>query len=166
MERDAKPAPHGIVQALFNKRKVPKLSADISIKEENNSTDNIVVRIKNESTIPAEKVSFIIDIYNIKNVESIYNFNYQDDQLGEKFSMSNNSDQVLVQIINLPIHFKIEHIKKDYLIFVAFWCRDVDFDFKYFTYSPNDKKIITEATYNEGMLLLDELERIYKKSSK
>lgn len=160
LERDAKPAPHGIIQALFDKRRVPSLSADIEIEQIGHSTDKILLRIKNESNIPADKVSFIIDIYNVKNIESAYQFELFEDPLGDKFSMSNHSKQVLVQIISLPIKFKVKHFRKDYLIFVAFWCRDLDFDFKYFTYSPFEKKIVTEATFKNGKLLLDELNRI------
>jgi hypothetical protein len=160
LERDAKPAPHGIVQALFNKRRVPSLSADISIEQNGHNSDNILVRIKNESHIPADKVSFLIDVYNVNKVESTYNFELIRDPLGNKFSMASHTSQVLVQIISLPICFNVQHFGKDYLIFVAFWCRDLDFDFKYFTYSPSEKKIVTEATFKKGKLLLDELNRI------
>lgn len=140
LERDAKPAPHGIVQALFDKRRVPSLSADINIEQIGPNSDKIFVRIKNESHIPADKVSFLIDVYNINNIDSTYKFELFEDPLGNKFSISNHANQVLVQIISLPINFKVEHFGKDYLIFIAFWCRDLDFDFKYFTYSPFDKK--------------------------
>ncbi len=160
LERDAKPAPHGIVQALFDKRRVPSLSAKIDIEEIGSHSDQIFLRIKNESNIPADKVSFIIDIYNVENVVSTHKFELLEDPLGNKFSMSNHAQQVLVQIISLPINFKIQHFGKDYLIFVAFWCRDLDFDFKYFTYSPSEKKIVTEATFKNGESLLDELTRI------
>lgn len=43
LERDAKPAPHGIIQALFNKRRVPLLSTDIAITEINDENDNILI---------------------------------------------------------------------------------------------------------------------------
>lgn len=160
LERDAKPAPHGIIQALFNKRRVPLLSADVTITEIDKQNDKLFIRIKNESQIPADKVSFIIDIYNVADVNSTYKFSLQEDVLGNKFSMSNHTNQVLVQIISLPINLNIKHFDKDYLIFVAFWCRDLDFDFKYFTYSPFEKKIVTEATMKKGRLLIDELKRI------
>jgi hypothetical protein len=160
LERDAKPAPHGIVQALFNKRRVPLLSADISITEIDRRNDKILVSIKNESRIPADKVAFIIDVYNVAEISSTHNFEFHEDVLGNKFSMSNHTNQVLVQIISLPIYLNVRHFNKDYLIFVAFWCRDLDFEFKYFTYSPFEKKIISEGTMTEGKLLADELKRI------
>ncbi|MNQ57922.1 Divergent AAA domain protein [compost metagenome] len=160
LERDAKPAPHGIVQALFNKRRVPSLTADISIEQINQNSDKILVCIKNDSHIPADKVSFLIDIYNVNKVESNHNFEFQRDTLGNKFSMADHAKQVLVQVIGLPVRFDVQHLGKDYLIFVAFWCRDSDFDFKYFTYSPSVKEIVTEATFKKGRKLTDELTRI------
>lgn len=160
LERDAKPAPHGIVQALFNKRRIPSLSVGITIKDVRSHQDNIVVSIKNESSVPAEKVAYIIDVYNVEQVKSNYNFQFTEDTLGNKFCFTGHTEQVLVQVINLPIKFEIQHSGKEYLILVAFWCRDLDFDFKFFTYSPNEKKIVREATFKNGVKLLDELNRI------
>ncbi|GGC94422.1 hypothetical protein GCM10011508_21940 [Flavobacterium lutivivi] len=160
LERDAKPAPHGIIQALFNKRRVPKLSANITITEIDAKNDKIVINIINESQIPADKVAFIIDIYNVANINSQHEFRFYEDLLGNKFSMSSHVKQVLVQIISIPILLNVQHLSKDYLIFVGFWCKDLDFEFKYFTYSPFEKKIVSEGTILEGVLLEHELNRI------
>ncbi|MRX37656.1 hypothetical protein GJU43_00060 [Flavobacterium sp. LC2016-23] len=160
LERDAKPAPHGIVQALFNKRRVPVLSANIDVKDVKSHQDSIVVSIKNESAIPAEKLAYIIDVYNVEQIKSNYNFKLIEDSLGNKFSFTGHTEQVLVQVINVPVKFDIQHSGKDYLIFVAFWCRDLDFDFKFFTYSPTKKEVVIEATLKEGVKLTDELNRI------
>ncbi|MXO03506.1 helix-turn-helix domain-containing protein [Flavobacterium sp. HBTb2-11-1] len=160
LERDAKPAPHGIVQALFNKRRVPSLNADIKVRDIKNYVDAITITIKNESSVPAEKVSFMIEVYNVENIYSDHKILVFDDSLGKKFSLSNQVPQVLVQVIGIPIKFDIRHFNRDYVIFVAFWCRDVDFDFKFFTYRPSEKKIVTEATLKDGMLLQEELKRI------
>lgn len=160
LERDAKPAPHGIIQALFNKRRIPSLNADIVIANLRSNVDSIVVSIKNESYIPAEKVSYMIEVYNIEDVQAEYKFSAIKDVLGNKFSITCHVPQVLVQVISIPINFNIIHSGKDYLIFVAFWCRDLDFDFKYFTYSPTEKRIVTEATFKDGILLKEELDRI------
>ncbi len=159
LERDAKPAPHGIIQALFDKRRVPKLDANINIVENSIGSDRITVTIRNESKIPAEKVSFLVDIYNINKLHSKHNFIFFEDSLGDKFSLSDSSSQVLVQIIGLPINFTVEHNLNEYLIFIGFWCRDLDFEFKYFTYSPKTKKII-EGKLDEGPTLIEELNRI------
>ncbi|MCU4188911.1 ATP-binding protein [Flavobacterium sp. HXWNR29] len=159
LERDAKPAPHGIIQALFNKRKLPLLSADITINKLDDYKSDIVVSIRNQSNVPAEKVSFLVDVYNIKFIESLHNFEFIKDSLGDKYSVSNHSNQILVSVINIPIRFKVTHLKKDFLIFIGYWCRDLDFEFQYFTFSPENETMINGSRL-EGPLLLDELKRI------
>lgn len=162
LERDAKPAPHGIVQALFNKRKVPKLIAEIEVTNIDEFTDAVEVVIKNKSNIPADNVSYIIDVYNVDEVESDVGFRFQEDDLMDKFSLIRNSNQVLVQILSFPEVFKVNHKSKEYLIFVGYWCKDLDFDYKYFKYSPKEKSIVSTSSKYEGVLLQDELERIQK----
>lgn len=160
LERDAKPAPHGIVQALFNKRKVPILKPVVKIEPINSTEDTIIIDVKNISTIPAEKVSFIVDIYNIDKIDSKWKFDFIKDSLGDKYSLCINLDQVLVQIISRPVKFSIKHLNKNYLISVAFWSRDLDFDFVYFLYSPEQKSITKEGTLKKGNLFLDELKNL------
>ncbi|OYX83193.1 MAG: hypothetical protein B7Y83_12325, partial [Flavobacteriales bacterium 32-34-25] len=123
-------------------------------------TLGLCIAISGQDNIPAEKVAFIIEIYNVADVNSTHKFQLNEDVLGNKFSMSNHTSQVLVQIISIPINLTVQHFNKDYLIFIGFWCRDLDFEFKYFTYSPLEKKIVTEGTLKEGNLLTDELTRI------
>ncbi|WP_343613314.1 ATP-binding protein [Flavobacterium sp.] len=160
LERDAKPAPHGIVQALFNKRRVPSLLAEISIKNTKSHQDSIVISIKNESSIPAEKVAYIIEVYNVDQIKSNHSFKFVEDPVFNKFCATGHTDQVLVQVISLPIRFDLLHLGKDYIIFVGFWCRELNFDFQFITYSPIEKQIIKEATFKEGEKLIDELYRI------
>ncbi len=159
LERDAKPAPHGIIQALFNKRKLPLLLADITISKLDEYRSDIVLCIRNQSNVPAEKVSFLVDIYNVKFIDSARNFEFVKDSLGDKYSNSGHSDQILVSVINIPIRFKVTHLKKDFLIFIGYWCRDLDFEFQYFTYSPENETMI-KGSRLEGPLLVDELKRI------
>lgn len=159
LERDAKPAPHGIIQALFNKRKLPLLLADITISKLDEHRSDIVLCVRNQSNVPAEKVSFLVDIYNIKFIDSARNFEFVKDSLGDKYFNSGHSDQILVSVINIPIRFKVTHLKKDFLIFIGYWCRDLDFEFQYFTYSPENETMI-KGSRLEGPLLLDELKRI------
>lgn len=164
LEREAKPAPHGIVQALFNKRRLPNINAKFEIKEINENWDTVSVRIQNESPIPADKVSFIIDVFNVEKVESKFTFIPMEDALGKKFSMSNSAKNVLVQIISVSIEFQVQHFGQEYLIMVGYWCKDLDFDFKFISYSPNDRKFISEGYLNKGDLLTKELERINGKT--
>lgn len=163
LEREAKPAPHGLIQALFNKRRFPNLTGEISVQKITSNKDEILIRLMNKSSFPADKVSFIIDVYNINNIESNYKFVYQPDILGDKFSMSEKYDSVLVRVINIPIKFLLEHKESEYVIFIGYWSKDSDFDFNYVTYDPLNEKITAKGTLKDSETLLDEeLKRIRK----
>ncbi len=163
LEREAKPAPHGIVQALFDKRRSPKLLTDITIKKINDFQDNITISIKNKSVYPAEKVSFIVDIHNVENVESKLKFNLIEESIGSKYSMSNQYNQILVQIISIPINLKVTHFGKEYIVLVGYWCKDLDFNFYFETYDPKIKRVVTTGTlYKAETPFTKELERIRK----
>lgn len=164
LEREAKPAPHGIIQALFQKRRIPKLVATIEIKQLSSTTDNVLIRIRNDSTIPADKVSFIIDVYNINSVKSEYSFKGMDDDIGYKFTFSNSAQQVLVRIVSIPIEFIVEHKDDDYVVFVGYWSIDTDFDFQFWSYNPIKKEIVcTDRMDYEKTSFEEEIQRILKK---
>ena len=166
LEREAKPAPHGLVQALFEKRRVPKLRASFKFEKVDECSDNVSVLIKNESSIPADKVSFIIDVYNISGVESDIKFILQHDSLGDKFTMSNKSNQILASVISIPLDFKVIHKSKEYIVFVGYWCKDTDFSFQFMTYNPINVEVVNSGSLKEGgASLLDELKRIEEKNS-
>jgi len=164
LEREAKPAPHGIVQALFQKRRLPKLHADIEIKEIDDYSDNIRISIRNKSNIPAEKVSFLVESYHVRSIESKFDFELiQNDSLGRKFSSNQSTSQILVQVISFPIDFIVLHDKNEYIISVSYWCKDLDFDLQYWTYNPNLKQIVCEDKLNyKKVSLIEEIKRLNK----
>lgn len=163
LERDAKPAPHGLVQALFLKRRLPKLDASINFTRLSDFSDKVIVSVKNNSNIPADKVSLIIDVYNVLNVESDHRVRRLNDTLGLKYSISENAGQVLVQVISMPVEIIVTHEQIEYMVLVGYWCKDTDFDFKFWTYSPTEMKISCEdRMLYDKVIFTDELKRIQK----
>lgn len=160
LERDAKPAPHGIIKALFDKRRVPKLVAELEYKSLEFAKDSIGVRIKNKSNVPADKVAFIVDVYNVERIYSRHTFEDTKESLINKFTLSNNSPNVLVQAITIPIDFEVIHYQRDYIVFIAYWCRDLDFRFNFYIISGKDKKVLEMGSYDEGPNFLDELDKL------
>lgn len=151
MEAEAKPAPHGLVQALFDKRRKPKLSARIQIDPDGKSLDIVTISLINTSNVPADKLSFLVDIYNVYSVETDRNKLLPiSDTLGIKYSFNVSTDKVLVSVISNNINFKIYHYRKPYLIFVGFWCKDADFDFVFWTYDPNNQEIMNEGSLDDA----------------
>jgi len=165
MEREAKPAPHGLIQALFQKRRTPKLDAKISINRMSENIDSININLYNRSKIPADKVSFIVDIYNVVGMtyQNLDTPGIIDEILGQKFSITANASHVLVQVLSLPIDFKVKHKKEEYITVVSYWCIDSNYDFKFWTYDPVNQLIVCEDKFKyENVNLFDEFRRILK----
>jgi len=162
MEREAKPAPHGLVQALFNKRRLPKLDANISIKKENHLSDNISIEINNLSNIPADMVSWTIEVYNVHEIVSEDDFKLKNNPDSTVFMFHTSApNQILVQRISFSNEFQVIHKESEYLIFVGFWSKDLDMDYRYWTLNPEEKKISCEGKMEiEGTKFIDELYRV------
>jgi hypothetical protein len=142
LEREAKPAPHGIIQALFDKRRVPLLKCKINIDSVDDLNSKISINIFNKSNIPAEKVSFTISTFNVNSITSNFNFSKDEEYDLKKFHFSSNVEQILVQVISAGMSFNIEHNDKDFAIMVGYWCKNLDFHYKYIFYSPSTSKAL------------------------
>ena len=71
LEREAKSAPHGIVEALFQKRQKPNLVAKIGFRKKLvNSIANIIIEasLENDSLITAESIGINIDIWGVHKI--------------------------------------------------------------------------------------------------
>lgn len=151
LERDAKLAPHGIVQALFNKRRVPDLSADIKFKKVDYNYDDISIRVQNQSSIPAEKVSILVNIFDVESIECKQNFQHSKDDDLDCFTYSDSLHQILVQIVSMNLNIKVLHRRRPYAVYVAYWCRDLDIQYEYSFYNPETEEIfITGNRINES----------------
>lgn len=148
-ECEAKPAPHGLIKALFDKRRRPTLTAEIDFNFTKGLNCDLTVSFQNASNIPADKVGFLIDVYNVINVKPDDTFTEKDDDLGRKFTMINNTGAVLVRVISANIEFSVVHKpkKENFLVMAAFWSLECDFDYKFWTISPSENKIINEGNF-------------------
>lgn len=131
LETEAKAAPHGLVQALFDKRRKPLLFPDLKTKELDNGIDEVTVSLSNLSSTPAEKVSLIIDVYNCDTLNKDFEIIY-DDSLGPKFSCSLSYDQVLVSVISVTTKFNVTRRNRNYVISVGYWSLNNDFEIIFF----------------------------------
>jgi len=163
LEREAKPAPHGIIEALFNKRKIPKLKVRIQIKKINEHLDELELLLNNVTNVPAEKVSYTVDLINVGKVESEFDFEYLISDIGEKFTMSHHHNSILPEILSLKTNAVVNHFKEEYIVFVAFWCKDVNFDFQFWTYNPLSYEFTSLGSKTEnGMKFLEDAKRLKK----
>ncbi|MDP4265183.1 MAG: ATP-binding protein [Bacteroidota bacterium] len=161
IDSEAKPAPHGLVQALFEKRKKPQLSAVLERNLINIGIDHLEIRIQNTSNTPADKVSFIVEIYNIVRLIDNSNFiSSTEKDFGQKFSASVNSSQVLVRVISIGFDFKLQHRSQKYLVTVCFWSKETDFDSTYFIINPKDGTVTSKHWLDDDAHLLDTIKSL------
>lgn len=160
IDNEAKPAPHGLVQALFEKRNKPQLIAKVDRTLLNIGIDLLNIRIQNLSTIPADKVSFIIDVYNVASITDNNFISSTEEGFGEKYSASINSNQVLVRIISVGHTFKVKTRNKKYLVAIYYWSKDSDFDGTYFVIDPANNTITSKHLLEDDANLLDLVESL------
>lgn len=125
LEREAKGAPHGIVEALFFKRQKAKLKVSGNlVKSKNDNGVKVSTIISNLSPHPTEKVSVSIVLFNI---ESLYPDGTSAGIIGEnEFAINYTSEMVLWQGLNITVPFEIIHLSKPFLISVTAWSRDAE----------------------------------------
>lgn len=158
IDNEAKPAPHGLVQALFEGRRKPQLFARLDRRNLDPCTDSIMVSVANKTIYPADKVCVSIDVYNVESVEDDkFEENFEQD-LGQRFSFSDLARQVLVRVASLKVCFNVIFSKKKYLITVCYWSKEVDFNLTYFI-------IDTANNQTESFFGLDSPDLLYQISN-
>jgi len=161
IDNEAKPAPHGLVQALFDKRRKPKLHAKLKRSELDELNDEIIFSIHNDSEIPADKVAFIVDVFNVVSVYGNSKFNEMEDELRiKKFFYSEATDRVLASVIQIGDSFKLKHYRKNYIISVNYWCKETDFDSTYFIVDTTNGTISSHNWLDQNANLLKILEEL------
>lgn len=125
MDREAKPAPHGLIKALFDKRRVPVLEGKINSIETKDYIDEVEFILNNNSKIPAENVGFNISLFNINDVECMEGQYFRKIKQDEfQFSFLGNLEQILVKPLSIPIKLKIKHFNRPYQIICVFWSKE------------------------------------------
>lgn len=162
LENEAKPAPHGLIQALFDKRRKPKLFTRIEREPLDKFNDKLYISLHNDSDVPADKVSLIIDVYNIEKIDNNTNFKeFKRDELGRKFSLSEKAYQILVRVISLGIEFNTNHYNENYIVSVNYWSKDSDYDCTYFLIDTKNNTITTNNWLDKNPGLIDDVKQLY-----
>lgn len=144
LDESARPAPHGIVQALFFKRQRPKIDVPVDIFSLKNKPDNeleIKFYISNESNYPLDTLSYIIRIVNIEELiseedEEHENSGNYKEKSKNIFELQNKVDIVLIKRINMPISFRIVHFFEPFILSIMVWGKDFELYEKHFLWDP------------------------------
>lgn len=125
LEREAKAAPHGIVEALFNKRQKPRLQISCSTALVEDSGELVVIfELKNTSLTTAESVGFMLTIYGASHItekEGGLRFAFTRDKAScHDFSPSD----ILVKGIVRRMSFGIRPSVTHFLMSASGYCKD------------------------------------------
>lgn len=132
LEAEAKFAPHGIVLALFNKRKVSELEIDLDTKI-NSSSDkliNVKIEVKNKNDVPTDTIHYIIDVYNADKIGGIQ-FDTVSRTAYIKHSYTGKIEMPLIFSISVPLKFRVEPNKDKIMVSMYAWSKEVPLAMKY-----------------------------------
>jgi hypothetical protein len=126
LDREARPAPHGLVQALFTKRNLPSLL--IGVNGSNDFGDDPIVTlsvlINNHSDIAAEGVGYIVTFEGISKVIEQNGFESldieRDSANGHKFIQN----QIIVKGVPFELTFKIKLTGLYFIVRVKFYSKE------------------------------------------
>jgi hypothetical protein len=124
MDYEAKPAPHGLVQALFNQRRAPKIKTAIIVESPMYIKYNIDIAIMNVTYYPIDKGSFIVEIYNTQSVAPNTKFNLIKKANSERascYQYNGNINRILTKGIHYTETFEVTCSARDFLIVIAHW---------------------------------------------
>lgn len=154
LDDESRPAPHGIVEALFYKRQKPNLVIDYNIKnnlQEEVYTENqtlLTINIRNDSDFPAHDINYWIRIGNAIGVKSLLNDQpTREENERSFFTIKDKIYDALIKGINLKIQTEIQHKGEPLLLHILAWSLQASKYELICLYDPINNEIIES---NEG----------------
>lgn len=141
LEREAKPAPHGIIEALFFKRQKPNLDVGFSISThiENRRQRKVDFILKNTSLVTAENIGFIIELGGIAEILDTTNVLKDDLKINNTFVQYQDTynKNILVKGLFNIITFEVLTTSDFILMDCTFYCKDSQAERKVAIYNNN-----------------------------
>lgn len=144
IDNESKPAPHGFIQAMFNQRRKPKLLALINFKASDQPLRrSVTINIHNNSKIPAEQTTFLIQIYNASSIAAADEFRSdKDDDTGLlRHYFTKSTDGILPSLVNIQYFLEVTTVKAHLLFCVSMWAKDCDIVTDYYTYNAKTEEV-------------------------
>ena len=153
LEKEAKPAPHGLVEALFYKKVRAQLKADMSIGPLDGYSgdyNKVEISIRNTSSFPTDRVNYLIRVFNVQEVhengEPRGNFlNGNDDS----FELHGFSEKALVDERSLPISFVLTNKREPFIVSVIAWNREAGMYKHHGLFDPVNEQYIDRSWSGE-----------------
>jgi hypothetical protein len=125
LEREAKPAPHGIVEALFFKRQKADLNLEFDIYRTTENPEIIYVELKfsNNSLVTAENIGFMLEMDGVEEIlvkENVKREILQENGLLKH--QDNFGGTILVKGIGVSLMFGLALKNNIFWINCSYWC--------------------------------------------
>ncbi|NBB89078.1 MAG: hypothetical protein GVX96_04775 [Bacteroidetes bacterium] len=155
-EKEAKPASHGIVQALFFNRQSPKMNCKSTFQSPENGPDNelqVKVSIFNESRYPADNLSFLIRMENVREFAS--------EQFGAivtgeevlrsgEFEMQGKVSRVVLRQLPVQIAFRLTHRYQPFILSILIWGREFGMHEDAYIFDPVNFELLDRIKTGEN----------------
>jgi len=169
-EKEAKPASHGIVQALFFNRQSPKMNCKSTFQSPDNGPDNelqVEVSIFNESSYPADNLSFLIQMENVREFAS--------EQFGAivtgeevlrsgDFEIQGKVDRVVLRQLPVQIEFTLTHRYQPFILSILIWGREFGMHEDAYIFDPVNFELLDriKTGENEGREYSELVEKLHE----
>jgi hypothetical protein len=142
-ETSSKFAPHGLVEAMFNRRNEPSIDCDITKYKRVENEGVIIFKIINTSDVPLIGINYIIKFY---NVESCWSFDHNTsafvkinkrtkdhpDQVSACLDTYENSNRVIVNGIFSGYPYKFTYDSDPFVVELLIWSTNMGLKKFYF----------------------------------
>jgi hypothetical protein len=148
LECESRFIPHGLLEALFNRRKQANLNGQILIQGIDNSF-RVTVKIINQSDYPAEKVSMDIQVFGAQTV--LYNKEFKlkrekTEDVGMIYHINESVNDVLVKGINASIEIELQDVIQYVLIRASYWGRETSLKHSFLVLDTFNKEVVQYDT--------------------
>ncbi len=152
LEEEAKPAPHGIVEALFFRRQKPKLLANFEVipSKEDPHCHSLIFHLGNHSLVNAERIFYRLEVVGVLRADAKQNI--RKTVSGEpkyNFVFQLEHPHIIVKGITVPIEVEVFHAKANYLVSFNYWCSDSKLNFIAAVVDPKENKLIESQNSEE-----------------
>ncbi|MDQ1859000.1 helix-turn-helix domain-containing protein [Chryseobacterium sp. WLY505] len=165
-ETETRHAPHGLVEAMFNRRQEPIIDCSITsmhLRLEKSITFNFV----NTSDYPLIGLHYNIVFYNISKSQYFDTKNQSWIELDKKeilfksFNTENKPEVVLVSGVSHESKYRVEHFNKPFMINISVWSSNMNIRKFYFIVNPsfhgNYKLPISDNSNNEVNFAINDI---------
>lgn len=166
VQEEARPAPHGIIKALFYKNEKPYVKIKMHIVHDKvvDTRLNVILTIENKSNMPISKFNFKVDVINVKSIHT-------GNREGLRTFDNHFTDQQIItdtvhQELNYKWETEIEHYFQPLIIYTTVWNSDAGVVTRGILYDPSNglnltdtDKINKPVNLREMKQQLDELTR-------